>query len=105
GLMTPWLVDKFRNYLEVHGEPLILSPKHNDLTNTLLVDREDGFLIKSRWIFRTTWRQILPLNYRHLEDAETFARWGVTEDQLDAEISREACPHHNSPCSLWKVTF
>ena len=71
GFITPWMVDKFRNYLEVHGEPLILAPTISDPSNTLFVDPEDGFLVNSHWMFRTTWRQLLPLKYRHLEDAET----------------------------------
>jgi hypothetical protein len=42
-------------------------------------------------MFRTTWRQILPLKYPdHLARAEAFARWGITEDQFDDEISSEA---------------
>jgi hypothetical protein len=90
GFISPWMVDKFRNYLEVHGEPLIRAPKDSNPSNMLFVDPNDGFLVKSHWMFRTTWRQILPLEYRHLEDAETFARWGMTEDQLDDEISPEA---------------
>jgi hypothetical protein len=90
GLITPWLLDRFRNYLEVHGEPLILAPKNNDLTNTRFINSEDGFLVTSNWMFRTTWRQSLPLEYPdHLARAETFARWGITEDQLDDEISRQ----------------
>jgi hypothetical protein len=90
GLITPWLLDRFRNYLEVHGEPLILAPKNNDLTNTLFIDSEDGFLVQANWMFRTTWRQLLPLKYRHSVGAETLARWGITKDQLDDEISSEA---------------
>jgi hypothetical protein len=47
--------------------------------------------VKSHWMFRTTWRQILPLKYPdHLARAEAFARWGITEDQFDDEISSEA---------------
>jgi hypothetical protein len=47
--------------------------------------------VKSHWMFRTTWRQILGLKYPdHLARAETFARWGITEDQFDVEISSEA---------------
>jgi hypothetical protein len=90
GLITPWLLDRFRNYLEVHGEPLILAPENSNDSNTLFVSPGDGFLVTSAWTFRTTWRQILGPNYCHAEDAETFARWGVTENQLDDEISSDA---------------
>jgi hypothetical protein len=42
-------------------------------------------------MFRTTWRQLLPLEYPdHLARAEICARWGITEDRLDDEISPEA---------------